>query len=238
MTAGGGGERWTDNFSSRWPSGSSVRTGGERRDGTRAAPARGVWAAAAAVLREAHRSDRRVPIDPELFVAASRSGAWWPTRGRSWCSRRRRCVIAFESAGSSASCGRELCAEVRNAEARLRAGTALEAVLLSKSRGLTPLGRYILAYRAGRPDLAVRLRSRAEASTRACPLYRHACAWMLPSDAYPGLDPMSEVWGTARIPTTPPSIAATSGSPAHDPMPRDRPPLRPTSRGLGSPWII
>jgi hypothetical protein len=144
-----------------------------------------VWSAAATTLLEAHRRDALVPLDPELFVAAQAAGRTLrdprvELTGAAAARRYGRRVLAIVTA-----LRRELRAEVRRAEGRIRRGASLAAVVASPSRGLSPLGRLIVAHRAGRPDLAEPLRGPAAAQHRACPLYRAACLRLLPPEAYP-----------------------------------------------------
>jgi hypothetical protein len=144
-----------------------------------------VWAAAATVLHAVRRDDPTIPLDPELFVAAQCgvlefADPWLeladPTAGRRYRDRVWQIVDGLRC---------ELGREVRRAEREIRRGIPIDRVVLAKGRSLSALGCYILARRAGRDDLAERLRRGAADQHRSCPLYRQACLSLLPPDAYP-----------------------------------------------------
>jgi hypothetical protein len=147
-----------------------------------------VWAAAAAALLRMHRSDPTLPLDPELYVAVqpirvSLADPWEDlTEARSAQRYRRRVHQMIRKLRD------ELRTEIRLAAARIGQGESVEAVLLSRTRSLSPLGRYIVAVRSGRPDLAERFRRQAHEQHQSCPLYRHACVKFLPRKAYPVLE--------------------------------------------------
>lgn len=148
-----------------------------------AGPDRRVWTAAASALLAAHATDPAAPLDPELFVAAQvRRG----TTGDPWVE------LAGEAATRRYLRGvhriidglrRELRAEVRRAEARLRDGVPLAEVLVGRDRSVSPLARGLVALRAGRPERLARLRAAARRQFRACPLYRRAALALLPEAA-------------------------------------------------------
>jgi hypothetical protein len=148
----------------------------------------GVWDSAAARLLEAAVLEPAIPIDPELFVAVQiRSGIrldpWAElTQTRSL----RRYLRALDRIVGQLR--EELHKEVRRAEGRLLRGMTLDQLLASDASRISPLTLYILAHRAGRHDLSLRLRSEAGAQHRSCPLYRLASKSLLPAHAYP-LDP-------------------------------------------------
>ncbi len=144
-----------------------------------------VWAAAATVLHEVRRDDPTIPLDPELFVAAQCgvlefADPWLeladPTAGQRYRDRVRQIVDGLR---------RELGREVHRAEREVRRGKPIDRVVLAKGRSLSALGCYILAHRAGRDDLAERLRRSAADQHHSCPLYRQASLTLLPPDAYP-----------------------------------------------------
>jgi len=58
-------------------------------------------------------------------------------------------------------------------------------IIASRDARLSPLGLYIAAHRAARPDLAGRLRPGAIEQHDCCPLYRSACMAFLPAELYP-----------------------------------------------------
>jgi len=144
-----------------------------------------VWEAAAEALVRLNRKDPTIPVDPELFVAAQPidsplSDPWQDltqTRAVRRYEKRVRRIIRDLRA--------ELVAEVRQVESRVRKGQNLESVLQTKSQSLSPMGRYIAAYRAKRFDLVKRFRDQAKEQHLSCPLYRHACQKLLPRSAYP-----------------------------------------------------
>ena len=79
----------------------------------------------------------------------------------------------------------ELTREIRHAEGRIGKGQPVANVLLARDRRLSPLGRYLVALRAGRPALAERFLRGAVKQHQACPLYKPAASAFLPDDLYP-----------------------------------------------------
>jgi glutathione S-transferase len=147
-----------------------------------------VWTAAALVLLQIHKEHPEVPMDPELFVAsqafdAGVVDAWGdlasPAAGEAYRRRVREIVRRLE---------RELGREVERAERRIRGGRELHQVLCVRDPRLSPLGRYIVARRAGRADLASAFVADVRAQHGSCPLYRSACLAVLPADQYPTID--------------------------------------------------
>ncbi len=154
-----------------------------------------VWAIAAETLLRARDADRTLPLDPELFVASQPCDSpvidpWRELTGSAaiGCYSGRVAEIILGLNG-------ELAEEVRYAEDRVARGEAVARVLLSRNRRVSPLGRYIVARRAGRPVLANRFVQGALDQHRACPLYRRACAEWLPDGAYPEFDPVAPASG-------------------------------------------
>jgi hypothetical protein len=144
-----------------------------------------VWDAAALVLWEANCRDRELPLDPELFVASqpvNRSFAdpWaslaHPLAGERYARRVRRIIRQLRS---------ELKQEVVRAEELMQHGHGLGRFLKTRSARFSPLGLYITAFRAGRPDLADQLRQGVIQQHNCCPLYRSACRSLLPAKHYP-----------------------------------------------------
>lgn len=157
-----------------------------------------VWTVAASTLLEVHGSDPSVPPDPELFVAAQPidppyPDPWTELTAPGAVRHYRRWVRAIVRRLRA-----ELSGEVRLAEGRIGAGQPIGKVLSSKSGRLSPLGRFIVAQRAGRSVLASRFLDDALAQHRACPLYREASSELLPSGVYPVPDR-----GTAPQPMEP-----------------------------------
>lgn len=160
-----------------------------------------VWSAAALTLLKAHRECPELPLDPELFVAVQPGGGAfldpWRDLAQSTSIRRyrrwvHRIVCGLES---------ELKVEVQWAETKADAGDSLEDVLSTESSALSPMGRYIVAQRAGRADLARPFVAGALIQHRSCPLYRQAFLRFLPADAYPEQTWADEPHATAPTPT-------------------------------------
>ena len=144
-----------------------------------------IWSAAAAILWQAQSEDPTIPLDPELFVAsqpltASFADPWsslaQPEAGHRYKQRVRRIIRGLRN---------ELKREIQLVEKLLRQGRALSTIIGSRNTRLSPLGLYIAAHRAARPDLAGRLRRSAIEQHNCCPLYRSACLAFLPAELYP-----------------------------------------------------
>ena len=144
-----------------------------------------IWSVAAVTLLQVHESDPSLPPDPELFVAAQGSKVpfadpWLelaqPESARCYRKRVREIVRRLR---------RELAAEIRHAESRIGSGQRISRVLLSKSPRLSPLGRFIVAHRAGRTALAQRFVADLVEQHRACPLYRDASLEFISPEVYP-----------------------------------------------------
>lgn len=163
--------------------------------------AAGVWEAAAATLLQAHHDHPSVPVDPELFVAAQ---SLQPTlvdpwaelaqsiSARRYCRRVRRMIAALRI---------ELRSEIRRALRRIHGGESVTTVLLSRCRSLSPLGRYIVAHRSDRMDIAEKLRSEVERQHASCPLYRQASRGLLPPESYPVPDAQKDGGGADTTPS-------------------------------------
>jgi hypothetical protein len=146
----------------------------------------GVWSTAAAILVQLHQDDATLPVDPELYVAVQPVGALFddpwegltqPPAARRYRTRVREMIRALRL---------ELRGEVRYAERRIRRGEAISKVLNNASKRLSPLGCYIVAYRAGRAALGEKFRLGAVEQHRSCPLYRAASQHLIPPEPYPG----------------------------------------------------
>jgi hypothetical protein len=145
-----------------------------------------VWTIAATTLSELNRVDPTLPVDPELYVASQPaiepgSGPWEELIGEAAERRYRRQIRRIVR-----NLRRELGAEVRRAEGRIDRGEPIEDVLARPS--LSDLGRYIVARRAGRPNLAETFLAAAQEQHRSCPLYRVAARPFLSRATYPVLD--------------------------------------------------
>jgi hypothetical protein len=152
-----------------------------------------IWAAAAARLLDTQRTHRTVPLDPELFVAAQTleacgygGDAWDLLASADAAARYVRLVRQIVS-----RLKKELRLELYWSNKRIRGGASIKAVLSAHPATLSPLGRYIIAVRAGEPALAELFRPEAREQHRVCPLYRHACHGLLPCEHYPVIEPIA-----------------------------------------------
>jgi hypothetical protein len=144
----------------------------------------GLWCVAATRLIQSHWNDPKIPVDPELYVAAQpidarQSNPWFDLSQevsvRRYCRHVRKIVRDLRA---------ELRLEIRLAERRVRRGSDLEEVV-SEGRNLSPLACYIVAHRAARFGIAERFQSSAEDQHWSCPLYREASLPWLSFDTYP-----------------------------------------------------
>ena len=140
----------------------------------------GVWTTAASLLYRVHTDNPEMPLDPELYVAvqpiSSTFADPWAELTEPVAARRYQCRVRQMVRGLQS----ELRGEVQRAEGRVRRGEAMERVLLTKHRSLSPLGCLIVAVRAGRTDLAVLFRPEVIDQHRSCPLYRQAIHRLFP----------------------------------------------------------
>ena len=162
-----------------------------------------VWSAAATILWQVHSNNPEIPLDPELFVASQAItapfGDPWASLARAEAGQRyrqnvRRIIRRLRS---------ELRREVCRAENELRQGRGLRALIRSHNPRISPLGLYITAQRAGRADLARRLRPAAIEQHNCCPLYRPASLALIPAALYPsveqcGISPVNETHESPR----------------------------------------
>jgi len=140
-----------------------------------------VWEAAALVLIECHAENPEIPIDPELFVASQTlTDPWTDLASPLAGDRYRRQVTAIIRRLRT-----ELAGEIRRAEGMIQRGRSIGDVVSGSNPKISPLGRYIMARRALRPDLADEWCRDALAQHESCPLYRSACCEFLPSEDYP-----------------------------------------------------
>jgi hypothetical protein len=144
-----------------------------------------VWATAARILRQCRLDDPTMPVDPELYVAAQgidpdSSDPWTDLASPRAVERYRRRIGSIIHQLRS-----ELVREIRKAEGSIRRGRPAGEVLAERNPKLSPLGRYIVARRAMRADLAERWSFEALVQHQGCPLYREACLDLLPVDEYP-----------------------------------------------------
>jgi hypothetical protein len=167
-----------------------------------------VWEVAATLLISLRNGDPSIPLDPELYVASqpiqdSPADPWRDLAESTSARRYRRRVEDIIRRLRN-----ELRDELKIAERRIRRGETIEQILFSKSRRFSPLGRFILSYRAGRQDLQDRLLRAAQEQHRSCPLYREACRDLLPLSSYPvfQIAPGLEIWAREESSAMTPSL--------------------------------
>jgi hypothetical protein len=169
-----------------------------RHDSPWDAPDARLWDLVARALVEAHQADPRLPLDPELFVVCQpaspvRDDPWQELAASGAIDRYRRRVRRIVR-----GLRRELESEVRRAEARIRRGVPLDSMVARPSGRLSALGGYIVALRAGRPELAESLMEAVHDQHAGCPLYRLAARRLLPADAYPVFELLPGLLPTRR----------------------------------------
>jgi hypothetical protein len=152
---------------------------------TSLAPTQGVWNLAAMRLLDASMGGPNIPIDPELFVAVLAPGGTSPNPRVELTQRTSRIRYLKAVRLIIGRLRRELRTELRLAERRIASSKGLEETLDDERELISPLTRYILAFRAGRFDLVLKHRESAQAQHRSCPLYRQASSRFLPDHAYP-----------------------------------------------------
>lgn len=152
-----------------------------------------VWTAAALVLTQLHHDHPEIPMDPELFVAAQAldgkvHDVWEElaseAAGRAYHDRVWRIVRRLE---------RELRREIDRTERLIHRGRPIEEVLGRRDARISALGRFIVACRAGRRDLADGCELDALVQHRSCPLYRPASLVFLRAEDYPDDDAQAEI---------------------------------------------
>ena len=161
---------------------------------------RRVWFAAALRLWEAHSKDPlHVPLDAELFVASQPVLAAFPDPWTELTQPEAACRYRCRVRRIVRQLVRELKAEIGRARRLIRRGRDMETVLCTSDERISALGRYIVAQRAGRGDLASRFANSTAAQYRACPLYRRATAALLPGS----LDPIERLACSMQPPLAP-----------------------------------
>jgi hypothetical protein len=148
-------------------------------------PSQEVWDQAATKLLDASLGGPDVPIDPELFVAVLAPGGISPNPWAELTQRTSRTRYLKAVRLIIGRLRRELRDELRLAERRISSSNGLEEFLDDARVLISPLTRYILAFRAGRFDLVLKHREPAQGQHRSCPLYRQASRRFLPDHAYP-----------------------------------------------------
>jgi hypothetical protein len=76
----------------------------------------------------------------------------------------------------------ELNREVRRAERSIREGGGIRSVVSLDNPRLSPLGCYVVAQRARRPDLAALVQPAAALQQRSCPLYKTVSLAFIPAE--------------------------------------------------------
>ncbi len=144
-----------------------------------------IWGTVATGLIEATAADACLPVDPELFVASQSLVSTYPDPWSELTGvesiRRFRDRVEWIVRGLR----KELTDEVCGAEKRIAGGQSLSKVVGSKSRRISPLARYIVASRASRQRLALRLLEDAQSQHHSCPLYRQASSNLISVERYP-----------------------------------------------------
>lgn len=146
----------------------------------------GVWVQTAQFLIVLNRENPELPLDPELYVLSQIQpeisydlsqrlmGREAVARYRHWINR----IVR--------NLRRELKGEIRCIRRWIKRGLALDEALNVPSHKVSPLGRYLTAYLAGRPEVAADYLLACAAQHDSCPLYRQAFLAFAPSQAYPG----------------------------------------------------
>lgn len=145
----------------------------------------GVWTTAAGLLLDLHRANPDMPLDPELFVAAQKLA---PGGARPWIELTRPAsILVYQRRVRRIvrQLRQELTSEIRHAEKQITRGRSIDTVLLQRDAKLSPLGRYLVAIRAGDHGLACELQDAAREQHRSCPLYRMAAAELVAPECYP-----------------------------------------------------
>lgn len=165
--------------------------------GIRLQPTPDTWMRCASSLIRFHHEDARYPLDPELFIAVltdhGQEQSLQPdsieTAIKLYAKVVRRMIRRLEN---------ELTEELQWLDSSSNRGLTLEQVILSPSRKITPLSRYIHACRRNRSELAGRLISAVIKQHELCPLYRAASHKWLNSYTYPTLVSL-ERWRSPRV---------------------------------------
>ena len=161
-----------------------------------------IWGAVATGLIEATEVNPSLPVDPELFVASQSFGStfpdpWSELTGVESIRRFRDRVEWIVRALRE-----ELTDEVNVAEKRIAGGQSILKVLGTASRRISPLARYIVAFRASRQRLTLRLLEDAKSQHHACPLYRQASSSLIAVEHYPVIEGRED-WNGTLVKKTP-----------------------------------
>ena len=144
-----------------------------------------VWSAAATTLWQCRVDHPELPIDPELFVASQGVRPEAADPWRDLASPRAAKLYRASIRMIVRQLRRELAREIRRAERLIQGGRTPAAVVRGRDARLSPIGRYIVALRASRPDLAESWNDGVLAQHRSCPLYRLAAHEYLAPEEYP-----------------------------------------------------
>ncbi len=144
-----------------------------------------VWDAAAESLITASRHNRRIPVDPELYVSAQPiteyvADPWSELVGESaelrYVKHVNRIIRRLR---------REVRQELQRIRSRAKDGRGIEWVLRHESCQVSSIACYIAAVRAGRFEIAEEFRASAEQQHRNCPLYQPATECLIDEEEYP-----------------------------------------------------
>jgi len=160
-------------------------------------PSPDTWMRSASGLIRLHHEEPRNPLDPELFIAVLTYQSSVKTIEpdsidlalKLYAKVVRRMIRRLEN---------ELSEELQWLDSSSNRGLTLEQLILSPSRKLTPLSRYIHACRKNRSELAGRLISAVIKQHELCPLYREASHKWLSSRNYPTSASL-ERWRSPRV---------------------------------------
>lgn len=135
----------------------------------------GVWTAAASRLLDVGVNQPKLPIDPELFVAVQdyktfRRDPWRELTQAGSSHVYRQSILQIVKQLKV-----ELRKELRWARRYLEKEGSLDQMLACPRPKVSPLVKLLLCHQQNRPELAVLVRTAAEAQQKACPLYDLAC---------------------------------------------------------------
>lgn len=155
-----------------------------RRQDSRWSPTAKSWLRLARRLIALNESNAIFPLDPELFIVVQNDSTLMnldlpeaENEAITHFSDKIKHMIRKLQA--------EISEELRWLEHSSDRGVGMDQLILSPSRKLTPLSRYIHACRNNRAELAGLLLADVIRQHESCPLYRHACQKWLAGQRYP-----------------------------------------------------
>lgn len=157
-----------------------------RRQDSRWSPSANSWLRLARRLITLSQSNAIFPLDPELFIIVQNDST---LLNLDMPEVEDEAIAHFADNVNRmiSNLQAEISEELRWLEHSGRRGVGMDQLVLSPSRKLTPLSRYIHACRNNRPELAGRLLADVIRQHEICPLYRHACKKWLARQSYPTL---------------------------------------------------